>query len=240
MACRRFVHRTAIIDFIVFYDPDCSDGLPVQKKYARAYGGYGRIVTILGQFVLIILFVSLFGPNAIEMLREFMEESVATVPEALRQDLPDDLLDQVITVMTRTIPLYLITTAFWFTVITHALGSRVLRAVGVEVPRMKPVREWMLPKALVWYYLAALFIDLFTNPDSQSMLVTILWNLIPLLTFAFVVQAISFLFYIAHAKGWNKALPFVGIVAALFIPGIVSLLGVFDVAFNIRSRIAKP
>ena len=65
----------------------------------------------------------------------------------------------------------------------------------------------------------------------------ILWNLIPLLTFAFAVQAISFLFYVVHVKNWNRALPLIGIALAFVMPGIVSLLGVFDVAFDLRRRL---
>lgn len=195
------------------------------------------IITWLALLVLVILLVSLFGPNVVDVVREFMVESIHTVPEALRQDLPEGLIDQVITMMTQTIPLYMITMAFWFVVITHALGNRLLKALGVEVSRMKPVREWMLPKSLVWYYLVALLLDLFTVKDSQSILVMILWNLIPLLTFAFAVQAISFLFYVVHVKNWNRALPLIGIALAFVMPGIVSLLGVFDVAFDLRRRL---
>ena len=50
----------------------------------------------------------------VDVVREFMVESINTVPEALRQDLPEGLIDQVITMMTQTIPLYMITMAFWF------------------------------------------------------------------------------------------------------------------------------
>lgn len=229
-----------ILASLLFMIPAVVMGTLYKKKTPARSAITAGILTLLAEFVLILILVSVWGPNVVGLAKQFFEESLNSVPPALLQNMPEDFLDTVITMMTRMIPLYLISLSFYFVVISHVLGRLILNAMNVEVPRMRPIKEWMLPKSLVWYYLAALFLDMFVAPDPESLLVMILWNLIPVLTFAFVVQAISFLFYVADIKSWNKALPVIGIIMSFLLPSIVSLLGVFDVAFKIRQSLQKP
>jgi uncharacterized protein YybS (DUF2232 family) len=97
----------------------------------------------------------------------------------------------------------------------------------------------MLPKSFIWIYVIALVLEMFAK-DTKSTVFTLVLNLLPLLSTAFAIQAIAFLFFVAHAKGWNKVLPILGIVLLLVFPPaffLLSLLGVFDVAFPVRDRI---
>lgn len=71
------------------------------------------------------------------------------------------------------------------------------------------------------------------------MFTMILYNIVPILTFAFCVQAVSFLFFITDVKGWNRSIPIIGIVASLFLPSLISLLGLFDIMFELRKKFQK-
>jgi len=83
-----------------------------------------------------------------------------------------------------------------------------------------------------------LFAELFVPVDPDSFVSTIVVNIVPLLMLAFVVQGVSFLFFLGNAKR-KMWIPWLGVVAVilfnpLFMP--FSLLGVFDTAFPIRDR----
>jgi len=95
----------------------------------------------------------------------------------------------------------------------------------------------------VLYYAITIVLDFFMDIRSDSALVTIVLNLYPLLTIAFVIQSLSFLSFVSYQKGWGKRLPIaaVAVMVVLYpvIPGFVtlfSLLGLLDAVFPLRSR----
>lgn len=197
------------------------------------------IVSMLIQQLLIIVGLSLFGINVVKAAKQFMVEGFQNVPEALRSQLSKEVIEYTIQTMTMMLPVFMIAFSFYYIVITHWLGRKLLIRTGEQLPAFKPIREWMLPKSFVWYYLIAILLDYVFNEDSDSMVSMILVNLIPLLMFTFAIQAIAFLAFIAHRKRWSSALPIgVFIVMLLFPPliNLLALLGVFDVAFPIRER----
>ncbi len=199
-------------------------------------------MAILAELLLLLIVGSLFGVNVQTSIREFLREGLSGLPEQWRSALSDDFLQQLVRVVTQMIPLYIISFSFYYAVITHWIARRILNRMGESIPGLRPAKEWMLPKSLVWYYLVALILDMFVPKDSTSALNMILLNLIPLLMFAFYVQAIGFLFYVSDAKNWGRWLPYAGIASFVLLPPahyFLSLLGVFDIAFSLRSRITK-
>src|SRR5690606_24384187 len=116
---------------------------------------------------------------------------------------------------------------------------------GETLPALKPAKEWMLPRSFVWYYLIAVVLSFFTKPDG-SLLFMVLLNVEPLLKLAFIVQAVGFVFFLASVKGWSSRRPVwitVGsVLVMLILPGftqLFALLGLFDIAFPLRSRLKK-
>ena len=224
---------------VLFLGPAVVMGVMYKRKMPAltvVVAGTGSLIAVMLAGLLVSY---LGGINLIDFSAQYIRESFATLPENMRQGLPENFIENAIDMTSRMIPFYMITFSLVYSAVTHAVSRRVLKLAGIEVPAMKPIKEWMLPKSLVWYYLLALILELIVPPESDSVLVTFLWNLIPLLMLVFSLQAISFLSFIADAKKWNKTLPILGIVAFPLVPSLVSLLGVFDVAFNIRKMI-KP
>lgn len=198
-------------------------------------------VTLLAELLLSLVVSYWFGFNIIGKLKQSMLEMIQTVPDNLKgafapnQDLFVQMIGQIL-------PLSMLGSSLFMIVITHWLSRRILNRTGEAIPAFKPVREWMLPRSFVWYYLIALSMNFFVK-DPSSVLFTIMLNLQPLLMIAFSIQALAFLFFVAHMKRWNRALPIAGIVLLVFVPlptmFIFSLLGVFDVAFPIRERMTR-
>lgn len=197
-------------------------------------------VTLLLEMLVSLVVGYAFGFNIIDRMKQFMLESINTLPAQLQAVLVVDK-DTLVQLVSQMLPLYMIGYSLFLVVIAHWLARKLLNRSGEALPAFKPIREWMLPRSFVWYYLIALFMEFFVK-DTNSIFFTLLLNLLPLLTAVFAVQAIAFLFFVAHRNRWNRALPFGGIVLLIFVPPayfMFSMLGVFDVAFPIRERMTR-
>ncbi|MCZ8517421.1 DUF2232 domain-containing protein [Paenibacillus filicis] len=197
-------------------------------------------LTLLGELLLSLIVSYMLGLNPVGKMKGFMVESVHTLPAQLQGMMALDL-DTLVQLMVQMLPLYMIGFSLFYVVVSHWLARKALVRAGESIPAFKPVKDWMLPKSFVWFYLLALLLELFVK-DTTSIVFSLLLNLLPLLTAAFAVQAIAFLFYVAHVNRWNRMLPIAGIVVLLFFPPayfIFSLIGVFDVAFPIRDRLTR-
>lgn len=200
------------------------------------------IVTMIAELLLALLISTTMGFDLNETMKNSVHDTLDLMPESLRDQISNSMVDDLIDIAIQMIPLYMIGAAFYFVSIGHTLSRRLLNATGERILSMPPVREWRLPKSLVWYYLIAIVLELFVNLKSNSLLTSVMINMYPLLMVAFSIQAIGLMFYIAYVKRWNLALPIVSIVLLVFIPPLMNLLsivGVFDVAFPIRERLNK-
>jgi uncharacterized protein YybS (DUF2232 family) len=197
-------------------------------------------VTLLAEMLLSLLVSYAFGINLIDKMKQFMLESIGTLPASMQNALVIDK-QMLVQIASQILPLYMIGFSLFIVLVAHWISRKMLNRSGETITGFKPIRDWMLHKSLVWYYVIALFLEIFVK-DTSTILFTILLNLLPLLTFLFFIQAISFLFFVAHHNRWNRALPICAIIVSLvFAPAyfILSLLGVFDVAFPLRERLTR-
>ncbi|MDF2723873.1 MAG: YybS [Paenibacillus sp.] len=236
----------AAIYALFFLIPTIVMGQMYRRKATARSTITGGAVAMLAQLLVLLLVLTIAGIDVTDEMRQFVKNSMATVPAELSQMIPANLADQIIDMMIQLLPLYLIGISLYFSVVTHWLARRALLRSGESTPGLKPAREWMLPRSMVWYYLIALVLSFIFTEANGSMIGMILFNVIPLLMFAFAVQAIAFFFFIASVRGWSRAIPvIIAIVCALLvliIPGFIqllTLLGLFDIAFPIRSRMKK-
>ena len=154
----------------------------------------------------------------------------------------DDMTGELAASAIQSLPRILILAAFAFAVITHWLTRRALVRMGIDVPAFRRAREWMLPRPLVFIYLAVLVLYMILmsaeSPADNSYFSMIIVNLYHLIWFAFACQTIGFFFYLAHRKGWHRIVPLIlSVPVLLFQP--LSLIGVFDTAFPLRKSIGK-
>lgn len=236
----------AVILFLFFLAPSVVIGKMYKRKASARSVLTAGSVAMLAQLLLLLLIMTVSGFHVIDEMRDYMRTSLETLPAELQSMVPTELLDQILQVMTQLLPLYLIGFSLYYSIVTHWLARKALIRSGEAIPGLKPAKDWMLPRSMIWYYLIALILSyVYTSPDN-SMIFMILLNIMPLMLFAFTIQAFGFLFFIAHERGWSKALPrtltVVGVIVLVLIPFLmqmVSLLGLFDVAFPIRERFKK-
>lgn len=199
-------------------------------------------VTLLAEFLAALLIGYVAGLKPIERLQDFLLESVDNLPQVVKATITEAQTHLAVQYFLQLIPLMLISASFYYVFITHGVGRYLLRKSGINVPGLPAAREWMLPKSFVWYFMIVSVTDFFIKIDTSSAMAMIIWNLLPLLTLAFAIQAVGFFFFLAHTKGWSKAVPIlIVIVGIMFYPLLVYLfcvIGVVDVAFPLRKRIA--
>jgi len=203
------------------------------------------VVTILAQLLLLLLILYSFGYNVTTYVKQGLTESMTMAESVMNMNIPQESIDTLIRTVSQTIPLYLILFSVFYVVVTHAVSRYALQKSGETIAGLKPMREWKLPKSLVWYYLIALLAS-FIVTDPDSVISVMLLNLIPLLMLAFAVQAASLLFFAADVKQWSRSwiivlLIVLGMVILVIPPllQIIALIGVFDVAFPLRDRLKK-
>ncbi|MFS1510960.1 DUF2232 domain-containing protein [Chengkuizengella sp. SCS-71B] len=241
--------KTLVIQYIIsilicsFIFPSLSIGIVLLSLFtlipsiimSTFYKKESASVTLLiGIITMLVLFVSaLFAGSLMELnistaMEELVNEVMSQYPE-----LNQVATEQTLMMLKYMLPFYLIMSSLFIVVVSHWLSRVILEKMDIQIPKMKPIKDWKLPKSLIWYYLGALFLQLFMNPEEGSYTMLITVNLIPLLTFIFSIQAISFLFYVADIKKW-RFLPIIGVILFPFLPLVYSFLGMLDIAFDIR------
>jgi uncharacterized protein YybS (DUF2232 family) len=199
-------------------------------------------VTLLGEALLTLVVGYALGFDPISRFHSFMADYVNSLPKAFMGMMQVDT-EQYVNLLIQVIPLDLILFAYYYAVVNHAVARRILNRMGEGMPAMKPLREWRLPKTFVWLYIGAFALDLVLPATDRSMASTLLMNLLPLLLLAFTLQALSFLFFVAHEHHRTKALPIAAIaILVVMFPLLIfvySLLGVLDAALPLRERFRK-
>nr|WP_253944965.1 DUF2232 domain-containing protein [Paenibacillus sp. NEAU-GSW1] len=235
------VGPSVLIVAVFFLVPSLVLGHFYRKKAAAGMALRRTFVTLLALLLLqLIAFEYVIGFSMIDQMSSVVRDTYAGLErqKLLPADWNADYTELVIRLMIQSIPMAFIFVAFFYTVITHFLARRLLRASGVEAPGLPMAKDWMLPRVLFVYYLIAYVVNLVVPNDSSSFLAVALMNLMPLMRYAFAIQAIGFFFFIAHERGWHKVFPILIAIPVLLFPPL-SLIGVIDVALPIRKAFKK-
>lgn len=156
--------------------------------------------------------------------------------------LPPDWTEKTVRMLSDTfvtlLPMLLLFFAFLFAVVAHGLSRQALLTVGFEAPALPQAKTWRLPRSLVFYYLIAIIASYVIPEDGGGYWQVVVANLLPLLQFAFIVQAIGFFFFLANAKKWPNAVA-VLLSVPLFLFPPLHLIGLLDAAYPLRQYFTK-
>ncbi len=222
-----------------FLIPSVAMGIQYRKGDTSSLAVTTGIITLIIVMLLLLLLSSALGANITDSFTELLkaDPNFMTMINSFVQS--EDQIDSFIEMLMSMIPLMIIMIAAYYTMITHWLGRKLLSRLWKPVPKLKPMKEWMLPRSMVWYYLIVLVLDMFLVFNTGSVVSVIVLNSLPLLTYAFALQAVGFLFFFIDIKGWNRALPIVALILLLFIPSLLAWIGVIDVAFALRKWVKE-
>jgi uncharacterized protein YybS (DUF2232 family) len=141
--------------------------------------------------------------------------------------------------ITKMLPALLMLTSFLLAAVAHIFTRQSLKLIGVVAPAMTPMKNWRLPRSLIFFYLIAVIITISVSPDSGGFWSLSAFNAVPVLRFAFTAQAIAFFFYLADAKKWPRVAPVLIAVPLLLFPQTFYLIGLIDTAFPLRKFLVR-
>jgi uncharacterized protein YybS (DUF2232 family) len=195
----------------------------------------------IAQFLFILLVAYFRGLNPIESFKQYLNSYFELTPQIVNLIIPDGSKELLIQNIISLIPFYIIVFSLALAFVGYLISRKILNKLGENISGLSPIREWMLPKFIVWLYVIALVLNLITPVNVQSSFSAVIFNLLSILTIAFTVQAISFTFFVAHLKKWKSIVPIL-VIALCFLPllnTIFSLLGIIDISFPVRDKLKK-
>lgn len=196
-------------------------------------------LTLLGQMLFLLVVFYAIGLNPINQFQSYVQETANNIKPITGINIDSSYIDRAIPIVIQMIPLFMISIALIYVLITHGVARRVLNRSGIVVEALPPLREWQLPKSMLGYYILAVALDLFINIEADSILATLAINLMPIMTVAFTIQAFSFFQYVIHVKQWKKWLIVIPLILIFPLVTLISWIGILDTVFPMRERIAK-
>jgi uncharacterized protein YybS (DUF2232 family) len=198
------------------------------------------IITILGEFLMLLfLGKTLFQFDLYNYVNEVLKVTPMIGLNMGDLGLTSEEIDKISLMTVQVIPMTLIISSSMIAVITHSIVRPILNSMNYAVPKLRPMRDWRLPRSFMLYYAIGFILLLFSRPDTDNgFMIMISANLLPLLQLAFKIQAIGFLFFVAYEKKWSKVFPVLLAVPILFLPSLW-IIGVVDLLFPLRERVAK-
>ncbi|WP_219643342.1 DUF2232 domain-containing protein [Cohnella sp. CFH 77786] len=214
-----------------------------KRRKARTVILSGFIVLLAQLLIELVLFSLQFRIDLAAELASLLKTSLmqfetgGMFPAGWAADTATELGEAIVTML----PLLLILSSFLFTIVTHGLTRLALKRGGIEIPGLPQAKTWRLPRSLVWYYLIALVVSFAVPEKGTGYWTVVTANLVPLLQYAFTVQAIGFFFFLADAKKWSKGVPvLISVLLVLFTPIFpFYLIGLLDAAFPLRRYFVK-
>lgn len=140
-------------------------------------------------------------------------------------------------------PAFLVTSAIFYAFIVQSIAGAVLRRLRTPFPKWPPFREWRFPRQLMWYFVIALILEMFTGgSQGKQGWSVIVFNVLYLMEWVTVIQGLSFVYFFFHQRGQRVIFPILITLFSLLVPVvlyIVRILGIIDLGFDFRSRIGK-
>ncbi|MGM1022456.1 MAG: DUF2232 domain-containing protein [Bacillota bacterium] len=219
----------------------------VYKKGAPAFQALmtGAGVILAELLVVLLIATYAFGFDLSQYLRDQAAISANLVQQIINNNpmLPGmkwtaEDTQRLGTMMIGKVPYVLILTSFLLAVITHALARPALSSLDVPVRKMKPAREWRLPRALIWYYLLAIVFEWMAMSSDSSWVQAVSVSMLPLIHACFIIQTIGFIYFWTHSRNMSPVIAvLLSLVVLVFQP--LRIIGIIDLAFPLREAITR-
>ncbi len=209
----------------------------------------GLVATLVSFLLMLILMNLLFSFNLLVEMRQLIEESLRMTQSwmgGLGLEIPEDpLLEQLPEMFVQMFPFLLFFSSAAISLLTHWVGGTILRRLGTPAPRLPAFHTWRFPRVLLFIYLPVLLYMLIPPSSRVAALEPILINLQPAFEILFIIQGLSFVFFLSKVRNLHKAIPVLAVVG-LFLPPfsllfslVLSILGIVDVGFPLREQISS-
>ena len=208
-------------------------------------GSLAYTASFVVAYVGIILFLQIdIIKDFIHLSKESFEQSrsvISSLSPNVNLEQQFEQLERGLDLLHTITPTLFVLSGIIFAVLTHLVAVPILKRLKIEVSQSKPFREWRLPQSLIWYYLIVSVL-IMINSDTEGFYFMAIMNLYFILQFFVLIQGYSFIYFYSYMKGLSKALPIIIVIASFLIPiflYLVRILGIIDLSFPLREKIAK-
>jgi uncharacterized protein YybS (DUF2232 family) len=226
-----------------------SSGIVIGQLYKQQKNRYvillGGTVVFSVNVVLIFVITSVFANiNMLNELQIALDQSLNTSQEMLRSlgQSPNEQAVKQFEAALRTIPYLLpsilVMSGFVLAFITQWIAAPILRKIRYKVEKFPPLREFRLPKSILWYYLLVMILSFFKMEQGSFLYIAVL-NLATILQLLIVAQGYSLIFYYFHKKSFGKWLSILVVIITLsqpFLLQFIRILGIIDLGFDLRDQ----
>lgn len=215
-------------------------GVCLREKKSKIYllmaTGTAILLTFALQFILLVRFFDMnFIEESLQFARDTYEESLQYSAKLTGGEVQiEDQLKQAFDMMEMTMPANITISVFVLAFMWILVLLPLLNRLKVEVPKFPPFRDMRLPRAILWYYLIVLSINLFIQPEYGSAFYVVMLNLSMILWVLLTVQGISFLHFVIDAFHYPRFLKVLATIVAIPMYSFIVLVGIIDLGFNLR------
>lgn len=211
-----------------------------------ARGTIGFIVAIL---LIILMMQVVFDLNVYKQTEELVEESLQMSQSMLKTFNVDveqmeelSLIEEQMRTFPDLLPAAIAIMSILLALSSLWLSFKVMNRLQQETLAFPPFRQFTLPKAIVWFYILALFPAIFMTDTDSTFYIAAL-NMTMLMIVLFIIQGFSFIFFYSDHKKWHRSIPVLTIIVSIFIPFIsmiiLRIIGIIDILFDLKEKIAQ-
>ena len=201
------------------------------------------LVTFAIQYVISLrLFEVDFIRDSMELMKTSYIESIKMTEKLTGQATPKEVMDNMnnmLNTLEMTLPASITLAMLFVSFIIITVNLPILKRLKVDVPKFAKFSELRLPRSVLWYYLIALSINLFVQPEPDSSLAFIMLNISIVLWLLLTLQGISFIHFAIDAFGYPKFIKVLSTIVAIPLYSFVILIGIIDLGFNARDYIRE-
>ena len=228
---------------LIFAAAGVAIGDALRLKKSKIYLFISTSITLLFTFAIeYLISLRLFEFDAIQdslkLMRESYEKSIEFSENLTGQTpISNEMLQEMFTMIEMTIPASITIAMLTFAFILIVVNLPLLKRFGIEVPKFVAFNNLRLPKAVLWYYLIVLTINLFVRPETGSTLYMIMLNVSLILWILLTIQGLSLIYFIIDMNGLPRFIKVLSTLIAIPLYSFVILLGIIDLGFNVRDFI---
>ncbi|MCK0469805.1 YybS family protein [Halalkalibacter sp. APA_J-10(15)] len=233
----------AIIPAIMFG----TAGMVIGEIHRRGLSGFAVLLGASLAYIvhILLLFVGmtlLVGQSPMQLAADLTRDQMELVERTLggMGQMNTEMLDEALDTLLYLAPVAIVFSGILLAIITVLLSYFVLKRLGHDVKKLPPFRHWAFPKSFLWYYLVVLIVALI-GVEEGTVMFTVVQNLMMLLGFVLTIQGFAFIFFYCHHKKVSIALPIIIVVASFILLPIIEIIrivGIIDLGFDLRKRIA--
>lgn len=210
------------------------------KIYLFLATGTVLLLTFAVQYMVLVRFFNIdFIEKGLTLARETYEMSFEYSASITGQEVPKEQLLQMFEMLEMTMPSSITIGVFALAFIMIAVILPILKRLKVDVPKFAPFRDMRLPRAILWYYLIVLSINLFIQPEFGTAFYVVILNLSMILWVLLTLQGISFIHYTIDAFNYPIFLKILATILAIPLYSFVVLIGIMDLGFNLRDWVKE-